>query len=554
MEETLAAIARARGGAGGGARRRRSASGAAAADERERAAVARRALGARPATLLADARRAADELLARAEREVAELRRELTRQRNLSGGRAAASARGIRRAAASGAARRARARGRLRRPRRRGRRAGRDARRRRSRASGCWAARARSGSTGRIVEISGRTGRVTLETEDARLVVPADDVEVVPEPISGPAPRDLEAEELRRRAAAACVADARPPRRAGRGGARAARGLPRRRAAGRARQVVIIHGVGTGALRRAVREALRRAPARPRACAAGARTRAARAPRSPSSRASRRRGSASAMGSASAPASASGVGAGVGSGVGDRRRRWATASATATATEVGISPGVHSSTGANGASIGPGNGTRSVQFSSSSRSVQSLDPGAVRLLPCRVLGLPVGEVQDRPRRSASGGGGSADGSGRRRRRRRSRSRRSPPARSCRSRPRWRSSRWVVSCSRRAGDRTRTTSVTVVVGELAGQHAAHGVDGRPRSLPSGRVKSEHGQLVERGDLGHVVVPDEGRPIGGEHVLDGGEVAVADPHAGDDGAVGSSTVVRVGGEVSEGLEVA
>jgi hypothetical protein len=32
-------------------------------------------------------------------------------------------------------------------------------------------------------------------------VVPAEDIEVVPEPIEGPAPRDLEAEELRRRAA-----------------------------------------------------------------------------------------------------------------------------------------------------------------------------------------------------------------------------------------------------------------------------------------------------------------------------------------------------------------
>ena len=66
---------------------------------------------------------------------------------------------------------------------------------------GLWGRIRTLGSTGRIVEISGRTGRVTLETEDARLVVPADDVEVVPEPISGPAPRDLEAEELRRRAA-----------------------------------------------------------------------------------------------------------------------------------------------------------------------------------------------------------------------------------------------------------------------------------------------------------------------------------------------------------------
>ena len=57
------------------------------------------------------------------------------------------------------------------------------------------------GSSGRIVEISGRTGRVTLQTDEARIVVPSDDVDVVDEPIRGPAPRDLEADALRRRAA-----------------------------------------------------------------------------------------------------------------------------------------------------------------------------------------------------------------------------------------------------------------------------------------------------------------------------------------------------------------
>ena len=116
------------------------------------------------------------------------------------------------------------------------------------------------GSTGRIVEISGRTGRVTLETEGARLVVPADDVEVVPEPISGPAPRDLEAEELRRRAAQ------RVSPRLDLHGERVEAAIERLNAhlddallAG-LDEVVIVHGIGTGALRRAVRETLAEHP------------------------------------------------------------------------------------------------------------------------------------------------------------------------------------------------------------------------------------------------------------------------------------------------------
>jgi DNA mismatch repair protein MutS2 len=116
------------------------------------------------------------------------------------------------------------------------------------------------GSTGRIVEISGRTGRVTLETEGARLVVPADDVEVVPEPISGPTPRDLEAEEMRRRAAQ------RVSPRLDLHGERVEAALERLTAhlddallAG-LDEVVIVHGIGTGALRRAVREALAEHP------------------------------------------------------------------------------------------------------------------------------------------------------------------------------------------------------------------------------------------------------------------------------------------------------
>ena len=86
MEETLAAIARAEDERNAGARAgARGAAAAAEADrERARAGVAR-ARG-EAAQMLADARRAADDLLARAEREVEEVRREVTRQRNLRGG------------------------------------------------------------------------------------------------------------------------------------------------------------------------------------------------------------------------------------------------------------------------------------------------------------------------------------------------------------------------------------------------------------------------------------------------------------------------------------
>ncbi|HET8776546.1 MAG TPA: Smr/MutS family protein, partial [Candidatus Limnocylindria bacterium] len=125
---------------------------------------------------------------------------------------------------------------------------------------GLWGRSRTLGSAGRIVEISGRTGRVTLETEGARLVVPSDDVEVVPEPITGPAPPDLEAEELRRRAAARVspTLDLH--------GERVEAALELLHAylddallAG-LDSVVIVHGVGTGALRRAVRDALREHP------------------------------------------------------------------------------------------------------------------------------------------------------------------------------------------------------------------------------------------------------------------------------------------------------
>lgn len=257
MEETLAAIAR--------AREEQAAALSAASDEKARAveqreraesgmARARREAG----EILADARRAADDLLARVEREVADTRRELSRQRNMASGRGTANAAALQEL-------------------------GRRAAERRAEAPSLSAAepeapgtteddgrpqprvglfgRSRTlGSTGRIVEISGRTGRVTIETEGARLVIPSDDVEVVPEPISGPAPRDPEAEELRRRAAARVSPSIDLH------GERVEAALERLTAylddallAG-LDSVVVVHGIGTGALRRAVREALREHP------------------------------------------------------------------------------------------------------------------------------------------------------------------------------------------------------------------------------------------------------------------------------------------------------
>jgi hypothetical protein len=64
----------------------------------------------------------------------------------------------------------------------------------------------------------------------------------------------------------------------------------------------------------------------------------------------------------------------------------------------------------------------------------------------------------------------------------------------------------------------------------------------------------GKLVERGDLGHVVVPDEGRPVGGEDVLDRAEVAVADPDAGDDRPGRVLGIVGIAGKVADRLEIA
>jgi DNA mismatch repair protein MutS2 len=258
MEETLAAIAEARDAREAElAEAQQARSQATAERERARSGVgrARQEAGA----ILADARRAADELLARAEREVAEVRRELARQRNLAGGRrpaarpAATPDAGLEQLATRiGSAREAATAG-----------AAEDEEIPEGHEQPRVGLHGRSrtlGSSGRIVDISGRTGRVTLQTDDARVVVPAEDVEVVPEPISGPAARDVEAEELRRRAAGriASQLDLRGER-VEAALERLASYLDEALLAG-LDQAVIIHGAGTGALRRSIREYLAEHP------------------------------------------------------------------------------------------------------------------------------------------------------------------------------------------------------------------------------------------------------------------------------------------------------
>jgi len=122
--------------------------------------------------------------------------------------------------------------------------------------AGLWGRSRTLGTAGRIVEVSGRTGRVTLETAGARIVVPGEDVEVVDQPASGPSPRDAEMAELRQRAASRIA-----PRLDLRG-ERVEAAIEQLSAyldeallAG-LDEAVIVHGAGTGALRRAIREFL----------------------------------------------------------------------------------------------------------------------------------------------------------------------------------------------------------------------------------------------------------------------------------------------------------
>jgi DNA mismatch repair protein MutS2 len=253
MEETLSAIARAEEARGQELDQARAEREAAAAErELARSGVGRARREA--AAVLSDARRAADQLLARAEREVAEVRRELTRQRNLAGSRARGAKAATTAVFDELAARAARARSEVADE---GVEVGREATEDGPQPRvGLWGQSRTLGSVGRIVEISGRTGRITLETDGPRVVVPADDVEVVPEPIRGPAPRDLAAEELRRRAASSIA-----PRLDLRG-ERVEAALEQLTAyldqallAG-LDEAVIVHGAGTGALRRAIREYL----------------------------------------------------------------------------------------------------------------------------------------------------------------------------------------------------------------------------------------------------------------------------------------------------------
>ena len=256
MEETLAAIARAEAAQAAAldeARRDRSA----AAEERERARAGTREARRQAGEALAEARQAAEAIVARAEREVAELRREVSRLRATgtpTAGEAAAEAyEELRRRAARARTEAATEPA--------GSLAGQPEQEPATEGApqpraGLWGRSRTLGMTGRILEVSGRTGRVTLETDGARLVVPSDDVDVVPEPIAGPAPGDAEAEEMRRRAAAR-VSPTLSLR-----GERVEAALEQLDAyldeallAG-LDSVRIVHGSGTGALRRAVREAL----------------------------------------------------------------------------------------------------------------------------------------------------------------------------------------------------------------------------------------------------------------------------------------------------------
>jgi DNA mismatch repair protein MutS2 len=241
LEETLAAIRRTeaeRTEALASAAEERDAARA----ERDRATAGTERARREAARILAEANRAADALVVEAEREAAEIRRS-------AGQRPAAKA-----PAAPAAKARARPKPSLPpeladlaevppedgpQPR-----------------VGLWGRSRTLGRTGRIAAISGKTGRITLEADGARLVVPGADVEVVEAPSASPPPRDEAADALRRRAAAELGAslDLR--------GERVEAALERlsgyldQALLAGADSVVIVHGAGTGALRSAIRDFL----------------------------------------------------------------------------------------------------------------------------------------------------------------------------------------------------------------------------------------------------------------------------------------------------------
>jgi DNA mismatch repair protein MutS2 len=253
MEEALAAIGRAELERGEELERARGEREAAEGDrERARSGVAKAREEA--ARMLADARKAADDLLARAEREVEEVRRELTRRRNVSTSRTASSAKAT---IADLSERTSRARSAVTGGQAPAPPGDDDAPQPRI---GLWGRSRTLGSAGRIVEVSGRTGRVTLETDGARMVIPGDDVEIVDEPISLPTPRDTEMAELRQRAASRIA-----PRLDLRGERVEAAleqlsGYLDEALLAGLDEAVIVHGAGTGALRRSIREFLAEHP------------------------------------------------------------------------------------------------------------------------------------------------------------------------------------------------------------------------------------------------------------------------------------------------------
>ena len=262
MEETLAAIQRAERARGEEldlARKER----VAAAEDREKARSGITRARQEAGKVLEEARQAADALVARAERDVADIRREVGRVQPSRGSRrtsaAAAGLQQLERRAAEARATLDRAAARPEAGARSDSQDGRGAALPEPRI-GLYGRSRTLGTTGRIVERSGRTGRVTLETEGARVVVPGDDVEVVAEPAPAPPSADRAADELRRRAAAriAPQLDLR--------GERVEAALERLDAyldeallAG-LDSVTIIHGAGTGALRRSIRDRLAEHP------------------------------------------------------------------------------------------------------------------------------------------------------------------------------------------------------------------------------------------------------------------------------------------------------